>query len=474
MPNLPARSRFLKVWMAVMGAGCLAGVCFAETPAPAHTDAQPILEWQRLTGDWAGTRPLLSDCGVEFFANYTLDAWSNLTGGVKPGSKQAAQRNLSAISGDLNFGAEVDLDKAVGWKGASISTTWIWLYGWSTNEELRDAGGKYLGVSSISGFNTLRLFTLWFQQKLFDDKISIRVGQISADSEFFVSSYAGALISESFCWPAIAGLNLPNIGPAFPMGTLGARVAWKPLDWFTFQSAVFQGNVFAQDVNRYGFLWRLDAQTGYTFFNEAQFRWNHRDDETGLPGQLKPGVWFQTGQKADALAASTNSGNAGFYIVLDQMLYREPVNPSAASPANDAKAVVCGKGAKSFETPVLPMKSDQGLGWFVRTGFAPPDRNFLDFYFDTGLTYKGLIPGRDNDTIGLGFAYGHLSNGARSALMAQGFAPTDSEMVAELTYQAPITRWLIVQPDLQYFINPAANSELTNALVIEARATIIF
>jgi porin len=258
------------------------------------------------------------------------------------------------------------------------------------------------------------------------------------------------------------------------MGTLGACVAWKPVDWFTFQSAVFQGNVFAQDVNLHGFLWRLDAQTGYTFFNESQFRWNQRGGETGLPGQLKPGLWFQTGQSADPLASSTSSGNGGFYIVLDQMLYREPANPSPACHAPDGKSAANGKGAKTFKAPALPTKSDQGLGWFARTGFTPPDRNFLDFYFDTGLTYKGLIPGRDNDTMSIGFAYGHLSNGARSSLRSQDINPTDSEMVVELTYQAPITRWLIVQPDLQYFINPGANSELTNALVIEARATVIF
>ena len=467
-------SGIMKTWKAVMGASCLSGACFAELPDAAQTDAQPILEWEQLTGDWVGARPLLSDRGVNLFATYIVDAWSNLTGRSKPGSTQTAQRNLCAVSGDLNFGAEVDLEKAIGWKGASMSTTWVWLYGWNTDEELRAAGGKFFGVSSIAGYNTLRMSTLWFQQKLLDDRISIRVGQISADSEFFSSAYAGVFISDTFTWPALAALNLPNSGPNFPMGTLGARIAWNPVDWFTFQSAVFQGNVFAQNVNRYGFLWRLDAQTGYTFFNEAQFRWNQRDDETGLPGQLKPGVWFQTGQSADALTESTHSGNAGFYIVLDQMLYREPGNPSAASPANDAMSASDGKGTKSFETPALIKKSDQGLGWFLRTGFAPPDRNFLDFYFDTGLTYKGLIPGRDNDTAGIGFAYGHLSNGARSSLMAQGVNPTDSEMVVELTYQAPITRWLVVQPDLQYFINPGANSELTNALIIEARATIIF
>ena len=334
----------MKAWKAVTFASCLARVCLAEPPDAAQMNALPLLERAKVTGDWVRIRPRLSDRGVEFFATCILDAWSNATGKVKPGSPHASVNNLGAVSGDLNFGAMVDLEKAVGWRGASMSTTWVWLYGSTSNAAQLDPGGKFLGVSNIAGFNTLRLFTLW----------------------------------------------------------------------------------------------------------------------------------FQTGQSANTLADSTNSGNAGFYIVLDQMLYREPGNLSSASLAKDARSAADGKVTKSFKSRVVPKKSDQGLGCFLRAGFAPPDRNFLSFYFDTGLTYKGLIPGRDSDTAGVGFAYGLLSNGARSSLRSQDVNPTDSEMVVELTYQAPITQWLVVQPDPQYFINPGANSDLTNALVIEARATVIF
>jgi len=313
------------------------------------------------------------------------------------------------------------------------------------------------------------MFELWFQQNLLADKISIRFGQLSADTEFFISDYSGLFINATFGWPAAAYMNLPEGGPVFPIGTPGARIAMNPVDWLTFQTAVFQGNVFAQEVNRYGFRWRLDAQTGYTFLHEAQFRWNHRDEESGLPGQLKTGVWFQTGQNADALAESTSSGNAGFYLVLDQMLYREPGEPSGLT--KDGKSVVAGK---SFKSPVPVDKSEQGLGWFGRVAFTPADRNFINFYFDTGLSYKGLIPMRDKDTLGIGFGYAQLSNGARSSLIGQGGSPIGAEMVVEITYQARITRWLTLQPDLQYIVNPGATTDLSNALVIGGRAAVTF
>ena len=325
----------MKTWNTLLLAVCAAWAAPSGNGAEAapESEAAPLLEREQVLGNWFGTRPILSDHGLEIFGGYTVEVWGNTTGGVKTGS---------VYTGLLDFGAKVDLEKAVGWRGASLSTTWLWLSG---RDASADLVGNFLTISNIAGFNTLRMFELWFQQNLLDDKISIRLGQLSADSEFWISDYSGLFINGTFGWPVAASMNIPNGGPAYPMGALGVRVALNPVDWLTFQSAVYQGNVFAQDVNRHGFRWRLDAQTGYTFLNEAQFRWNHREDETGLPGQLKPGVWFQTGQSADPLAESTGSGNSGFYLLLDQLLYREPAGPSVSGSGKEV--VADGKGTKS-------------------------------------------------------------------------------------------------------------------------------
>ncbi len=445
-------------WKSLVVGAALAGyqVVYAQDAA------EPILERNQVTGHWLGVRPVLSDHGVEIFGGYTAEVWGNTTGGLKTGS---------VYTGLLDFGASVDLDKAVGWKGASVSTTWLWLSGRDASEDLV---GNFLTISNLAGFNTLRMSELWFQQNLLDDKISLRVGQLSADSEFIISDYSGLFINGTFGWPAFASMNMPEGGAAYPMGAPGARLALNPVDWFTFQSAVFQGNVFAQDVNRHGFRWSLDAETGYTFLNEAHLRWNHREEETGLPGQLKAGAWFQTGNSADALAESTGSGNSGYYLILDQMLYREPGEAATSGLSKDGKPVVDAKGGKSFKAPVSMEKSDQGLGWFGRLGFAPADRNFISFYFDTGITYKGLIPTRDNDSIGLGIGYAQLSNGARSSLAEEGNSPTGAEIVVEFTYQAEITPCLVIQPDIQYIINPGGSTDLNNALVVGGRASVTF
>ena len=272
---MPCR-RYFSVTVAVLFSS---GLLLAD-PNIVQDAPPPEVDWLHsdgVSGTWAGTRTALQSHGVEISGSYAPEIWGNTTGGLKTGS---------VYTGLLTFGAAVDLEKAIGWQGACVSTTWLWLSGRNASEDLV---GNFLTVSNIAGFNTLRMYNLWFQQNFLDNKISIRLGQLAADSEFVISDYSGLFINGTFGWPPFAYMNMPEGGPGFPMGTLGGRLALKPVDWFTFQTAVFQGNVFEQNVNRHGFRWMLAAQTGYTFMNEAQFRWNHRDDEAGLPGQLKSG-----------------------------------------------------------------------------------------------------------------------------------------------------------------------------------------
>jgi porin len=421
-------------------------------------------EWNTATDDWLGSRTILEDTGLDIFGGYTAEVWGNTAGGIKQGT---------VYTGLLDFAANLDLEKLVGWQGASVSTTWLWLSGRDASEDLT---GNFLTISNIAGFNTLRMLELWFQQNLLDDKISLRLGQLTADSEFVISDYASTFINGTFGWPSFIYTNLPAGGPGYPMGTLGARLELNPSDWLSFKSAVFQGNVYDQDVNQHGFRWRLDRENGLLFLNEAQVRWNHREENTGLLGHAKAGMWIQTGQLADVLAESTNSGNYGWYFIIDQMLYIESSTESSVplGAPRGGKSAVDFKGSESFKTPVVLEKSDQGLGSFARVAFTNEDRNFVSFYFDTGLTYRGLISTRDEDTLGVAFAYAQLGNTARNALIDEGSIGVGAEMVLEVTYQCQATPWLVVQPDLQYIINPGGTQDLGNALVIGGRVSVIF
>lgn len=439
----------------------LGGTSFADPEG--IENPPPLVRWAQedgITMQWFGLRPTLQDAGAEIYGSYTAEVWGNTTGGLSTGT---------VYTGLLDFGLELDLEKLAGWKGATLNTTWLWSSGKDASQELV---GNFFTISNIAALPTVRMLELWLEQKAWDDKVSIRLGQITADSDFVVSDYSGLFINGTFGWPAFLYMNLPAGGPGFPMGTLGIRGSVSPVEWFTFQSAVFQGNVYDQDINRRGFRWALNGQNGFLFMNEAQSRWNHAEEETGLPGQAKLGFWAQSGNLANTLASSTTSGNYGVYAVLDQMLFRE----SSVTPApekNEGKNPVAQAGKKTV-TPSTPEHSDQGLGFFGRLAYQNGDRNFINFYFDTGFSYKGLIPGRDKDTIGLGFAYAQIGSTASDAMTAGGASGVGAEMVLEATYQMQVTKWMTLQPDRQYVINPGGASDLSNALVLGIRANIAF
>ena len=115
-----------------------------EVPSKKRGDLESWLREDFGTGNWLGGRTWLVDKGVSISGGYTAEVWGNTTGGLKRGA---------VYTGLLDFGAELDLEKLIGWKGASVSTTWLWLSGRDASQDLV---GNFLTISNIAGFNTLR------------------------------------------------------------------------------------------------------------------------------------------------------------------------------------------------------------------------------------------------------------------------------------------------------------------------------
>ena len=397
------------------------------------------------TGDWGGLRTRLADEGITFNVQYTAEGWSNVTGGESTGT---------VYTGLMSLQGNVDLQKLVGWQGASISTRWYWLSGQDISAT--NLGNNIFTVSNIAGFNTFRMSELWFQQNFLSNRISIRVGQFGADSDFYLSTHAFVFLNATFSWSPSLYTNIPNGGPAYPIGTPAIQLALTPVNWLNYHGAVFQGNPFAQDVNQHGFRWDLSPSNGYFSIHELNFRTNQGAGANGLPGEFKIGGWFDTAPDPDA--DSAQPWNYGLYFIASQMLYRVPQPASVSMIANSGKQTAA---------PSIP---DKGLGAFTHIGLAPRNSSVINFYIDGGLNYKGLVPTRDNDVLGVGFAYGHLNNTPQGN---DGSSNPGYEMVFEATYQIMLTPWLSLQPDVQYVIQPSS-ADIPNALVLGAHATVSF
>lgn len=401
-------------------------------------------EFVRVGPDVTGLRTRVAGKGITFNAQYVAEVWGNPTGGVSTGT---------VYTGLMSVQGNVDFQKLLGWRGASFSTQWYWLSGQDISAE---HVGNIFTVSNIAGFPAVRMNELWFQQNFVGDRISIRVGQLGADSEFDLSTHSVVFLNGTFSWSPYLSTNIPNAGPSYPMGTPGIRLALTPVDWLTYQGAVFQGNPFAQNVNRYGFRWDLSASNGYFSIHELAFRVNQSSRSSRLPGTFKIGGWFDTAP--DPNADSAQPWSYGFYFVADQMLYRVTDSDLAAATDNNGQQTA------------VASPTNKGLGIFTHIGFTPATSSFINFYVDGGLTYKGLIPTRDNDVLGVAAAYGHLTNTPQET---DGRSNPGYEIVFEATYQIELAPWLSLQPDLQYVIHPSG-TDIPNALVLGARTTLSF
>lgn len=429
-----------------------------EIPDPIN-----LLNQQRLAGEFLGYRPKAETNGVAL----TLQSVSDLLGNVQGGEKQGG-----TYSGLLNLGLAVDLQKAVGWEGASFKNTWVWLYG-------NDVSQKFIGnaftASSIAGYPAFRCYELWFQQNIFQDAASLRGGMIPVDTEFMVSDTANLFVNSTFGTFALFSLNVPNGGPTYPSGTPGLRLALQPASWLTLRTAFTQGNPFEQQLNTHGFDWNFGKAGGLLNINEAAATWNKDAGARGLPGTAKLGFWFLTGegpQGAGGESFSYGSPTAvsyssGFYGILDQQIYK-PV-PKSIDHGSGKNPVSQGK-----DSLIACDCSGKGLSAFTRMGFDPQQVCVSSFYTDAGFVYTGLIPTRDADKLGISFALADVSSFLQNKANQQGISGASFEAVSELTYSMRLAPAIAIQPDLQYIMHPGGTQQNGNALVIGMRAVVDF
>ena len=440
-------------------------ICFFFTLIPSlHADITGlvdrfnILQQSPLGGDVYGVRSAAANCGIDLTVQSVSDILGNVAGGTGAGG---------AYAGLLNVGLAADLNKAVGWDGASFKSTWIWLYG-------NDVSSRYIGnamtASGIYGEPSFRCYELWLQQNVLQDAVSLRAGLLGLDAEFGLSDTAALFVNSTFGMPAGITMNLPNGGPTYPMATPGVRLAVQPVSWLTVRAAISQGNPFQQDQNRYGFNWNFGPSAGMLSLNEAEASWCNDDSSKGLKGTAKAGFWIQTGSGSPGQtqfgSPTVASYSSGFYGIIDQQLYRAPVDKSSADSGKCP--IPCGKERAPDKSPT------KGLSAFARAGFSPQSWSPCSFYSDGGLVYTGLIPGRDGDKAGIAFAYAQMGQLCNSTAAQSGCSGTGYEALAEFSYSIRVAPAIALQPDLQYILHPGGTQQHGNALVVGMRAVIDF
>ena len=437
------------------GAGGAAQGAAASPGEPGFTTQLFASSRSNLLGDLWGVRPKLARYGISLGLQETSEVFGNVTGGIHRG---AAYNGLTELSLGLDTG------RAFGWPGGTFNVSALQIHGRNLSS---DDLGSLQTASGIEAQRATRLWELWYQQALLDG-LDVKLGQQSLDQEFIDSAGSGLFINTAMGWPLVPSVDQYAGGPAYPLSSLGVRLRAQPIGNLTILAGVFDddppGGSFGDDSQvrgpeQSGAAFHLG--TGALAIAEIQYAINQpsvgqmddgRGGSGGLPGVYKLGAWFDSGgfpdQRFDvdglSLANPDSNGDPklrrddwSIYGVFDQVLWR----PAADGP--------------------------RAVGIFARIMGAPDDRNLASFGINSGITLKAPLPGRDNDSLGIGYGLAKIGDRASAldADQAQFGHPVpvrSGESFIEVTYQAQLAPWLSLQPDFQYVFTPSGGIQDPN------------
>ena len=393
----------------------------------------------------------LNASGIDVGGAYIAEPFYNWGGTDQGGEYQ----------GVLELYVNADMSRLGLWDGLCFHANGYQIHGNSiTGANI----GGLMPVTSFEAVDSTRLFELWFEQHMFNDTVSVRFGQLAADEEFFAADGGGYFINGTWGWAPIAAENNPNGGPAYPLATPGVRVGLTPTENTNVLIGVFNGDP-APQCNKADGDPQVCNPDGLDFglrnraLLMAEGAYSYTLAGGQLPGTIKVGGWNHFGdfqhQRVDVggnLIAVTGSDGKplkedhALYAILDQLLWHVPGGDEG-----------------------------QGIGFFTRFAGAPDDRNLVDFYFDVGLTFTGMIPGRPDDALAIGYAHTGISNEVRAFNVDTGLpAGSGHEGLIEVAYTMEVMEGWTLQPDFQYIFNPGGGTEGDDATVVGARSTFAF
>ncbi len=418
-------------------------------------ESVPFLQWPHLTGNWWGARERLKERGLDFELVHTWDLFSVVSGGL--------HRKTESL-GNADLQLKVDLERLAGWKGGSLHIYGLGNYGGNPSDNAGDAQI----LDNIEAPDTWKLYEAWFQQEFLSGKLSLLAGLYDLNSEFDVNETGSLFIHSAHGIGTDfgqSGLNGPSI---FPTTSVAGRIKVRPEERFYAQLGVFDGVpgdpdnprgtqiIFDRDDGvlvaaemAYLQLERKELESPKHLIRPGRGTEEESGEVTGMTGKYAVGAWFYSAE-FDVLGTDPGGsperewGNHGVYLLGEQWVWREL------------------------------KREDEGLSVFLRLGYADSRFNQFGFYTGGGAVYRGLLPGRDKDQIGLAVAAAYSGGKFEDSVRKEGGKPDLAEVSLEFTYSAQIAGWAILQGDLQYILNPGAAGGIDDALVLGLRTVITF
>jgi len=372
------------------------------------------------------------DWGVRLGGVTLSDTGKLFTGGEKPGAVASNNAFILATS--------IDTEKAFGWKGGKFGASFLQVNGQNTN----GYAGTVIGYDAIVGappFNRTELYTLYFDQELFKERMGVRVGKLLATVDFnnvtkvhrfkddahYISSLSSLLYTSIFVNPTIIPAMSGYYDPAY-----GVMMYTAPTEntWAT--AGVYDGNkatglpsgIHNLKVNDYVFS-----------IGEAGISWLAGEDKQ--PGQFGIGAWHQSGQiNVQGIYGNLKqTGAEGVYVYGGQRVW-----------TSDKDKTYFTDHSEEGENDEFKTKKVASISMFYQYGVNNSKTMPVRQFVGAGFTAFSFIANRPEDSFGAGMSLSFLN---------QNRYQRASELMFQTYYQAAIIPGAIfLQPTLSYIPTP--------------------
>lgn len=370
------------------------------------------------------------ESGVLLGGAWVGDAGYLLSGGVEPRTWSFNSLLLVDLS--------LDLEKILKIPGAQFGIEFSQFNGQPTNDQAGVVAG-YNGLPGPPPLNRSQLNQLWWRQRLFDDKLIVRIGKTVPtydfnnvlrplplqDESLFVPSLSALMYTPVFKNPTLIGAMPGSYNPAH-----GITLTFAPTNNVYASYGIYDGNQARGEQT--GLNVTPEFNGHYFMVGEAGYAW--RLGSQGMPGTVAVGAWRQAGELA--AGGVREDGAKGIYAFANQRLWLR--NPGV---------------------------DNSGVSGFFQFGVNDSDTMIADKYVGAGLTAFGLVPGRPHDSMGAGIAASWLN---------QRLGFRSSEVILQSYYQVHVVGDVYLQGYVTHVPNPGASPRLAPATAITMQAVVLF
>jgi porin len=393
---------------------------------PWHGDWRTRSQW---TGNWFGARDALAANGVTFFGDVTQYYQGVTAGGLEQQFK---------YGGRGDYLIDLDSQKMGLWEGGRLDLRGETRLGEDCNQiDGSVAPSNFAMALPLANQNATALTGVQYTQEV-SDRVTVFAGKLNL-LDGTPASYARGMRLNYF-WNTAMQNNLAR-SYLFP-STLGAGMTIRDEVEPVFNFYLLDTN-YTPTVSGFSTLFN----NGVVMYSDYRVRTNWFD----LPGHVGAGVLYSTAQRTAI--------DANPYELLAAILAGQPV------PTTHNAWTVTSR----FDQVVYADAEDPKRKWTLNGDFGLTDGNPnpIRWFGNASLVGNSPLRDRENDTIGIG--YYHLAASSVPILALHGFS---TENGAELFYNAAVTPWCHLTPDVQ-ILDPA-NRHNPTALVVGMRGRLSF